>query len=72
MQTKHEEESPSRARFPSVTRNEREVLEFQTIGGGKNACIPWKWAVRKKILERKFLLKLERYCDIRRLCIKWV
>jgi hypothetical protein len=49
MQTKHKEESPSRARFASATKNEREVLEFQTISGGKNACIPWKWAVRKKI-----------------------
>jgi len=37
------EESPSRARFASVTRNEREALEFQAIGGGENACFPWKW-----------------------------
>ncbi len=41
------EESPSRARFASVTRNEREALEFQAIGGGKNACFPWKWQLER-------------------------
>jgi hypothetical protein len=38
------------ARFASVTRNEREALEFQAKGGGKNACFPWKWALGRKIL----------------------
>jgi hypothetical protein len=36
------EESPSRARFTSVTRNERGILKFQAKGGGKNAWFPWK------------------------------
>jgi hypothetical protein len=42
--------SLSMARFASVTRNEREALEFQAKGGGKNACFPWKWALGRKIL----------------------
>jgi hypothetical protein len=37
-----EEESPSRARFASVTRNKRGTIKFQAKGVGKNACFPWK------------------------------
>ena len=35
-----EEESPPRARYSSVIRNERKAIEFQTIAGGKNAFPP--------------------------------
>ncbi len=50
MQTKHKEEIPSRARFTLVTRNEREALEFQAIGGDNNAFFPWEWTTGKRIL----------------------
>jgi len=33
-----------------ITGKEREALEFQAIGGGKNAWFPRKWAIEKKIL----------------------
>ena len=36
------------ARFILISRKQREALEFQAIGGGKNAWFPWKWAVGKK------------------------
>ena len=39
------EESPSMARFVLITWKERKALEFQAIGGGKNAWFPWKWAI---------------------------
>jgi hypothetical protein len=38
------------ARFILITGKERKALEFQAIGGGKNACFPWKWVIEKKIL----------------------
>lgn len=34
------EESPSMARFILITGKQRKALEFQAIGGGKNACFP--------------------------------
>jgi hypothetical protein len=43
-------ESSYRTRFASVTRKEREALEFQAIGGDKNAWIPRKWEIEKRIL----------------------
>jgi hypothetical protein len=33
-----------------MTQKERKALELQAIGGGKNACLPWKWAVGKNTL----------------------
>ena len=33
-----------------ITAREREALEFQAIGGGKNAWFPRKWAIGKNIL----------------------
>jgi hypothetical protein len=38
-------ESPSMARFVLITGKGRKALEFQAIGGGKNAWFPWKWAI---------------------------
>jgi hypothetical protein len=53
------EEIPSRARFASVKKNEREVLEFHAKGGDKNAFFLWKWTIGKRIvvLHTIFMLK---------------
>jgi hypothetical protein len=37
-------------RFVLITGKEREPLEFQAIGGGKNAWFPRKGAIGKNIL----------------------
>jgi hypothetical protein len=58
------EESPSMARFASVTRNEREAFTFQAKGGGKNACFPWKWALGKKILVDIRMFFVIYFCNI--------
>jgi hypothetical protein len=44
------DEISSRARFVSVTKNEREVLEFQAKGGDKNAFFPRKRTIGKRIV----------------------
>ena len=37
---RNKEESPSMARFILITGKQRKALEFQAIGGGKNAWFP--------------------------------
>jgi hypothetical protein len=55
------EESPSMVKFVPIAGKEREALEFQARGGGKNTCFPWEWAIGKKTLLDKSIFSVREY-----------
>jgi hypothetical protein len=48
-------------RFVLLIDKERKALELQAIGGGKNTCFPWKWAVGKKTVIDKSIFFVREY-----------